>query len=415
MIETCDAVPADKCCGVIPCKICIEWETYEVISYGSAVFAESSWTGTVGGISFTAYWERNGYGVCEFVVLLDGDEVYRADCDNGASCRNPAGEASATINYESGTLRWSVYEPRELALTVNPDTGCYDFFCGSCRCTAECLCVTVLDGGTPVRGEICNVTYSDCDPPVWEGIVGDYDLSIRLSRDDNGDCVVIATVNGEEQPPSPVVGCADMSAAIELYGVTIELVAKQCTCDEQPNYPCECRLEGPSGGTIEGGFVGPPTDCAITGIAAGSFINEPTIAAQIPEAIRMWPDEWTCRYMAVYEYKITAFPPLCIDTDTSRRVVFVKKTTDVYFAPLGAANDTLEIEDWYAVVYSNNASPVEFVSINFNFSICCINETPEDPATSHLIWIDFPGTDFGPWSYTMRLSNPITEAAYGSC
>jgi hypothetical protein len=322
---------------------------------------------------------------------------------------------TATAGYQTGTLSWGKYEPRELKLIDDPETGCRTYFCGDCRCSVDCLCVTILDGGTPVLGEICDTSYSDCDPPVWEGTVGDYELSIRLDRDENGDCVVIATVDGEEQEPAPVVGCADMSASIELYGVTIELVAKQCICGELPIYPCECRLEGLSGGDVEGGLTGPPADCAIVGIAAGSFQQEPVIAAEIPEAIRMWPDEWTCRYMATYNYKVAAFPPLCVDPDVSRRVVYVKKTTDTFFAPLGAANASLEIEDWYAVVYTNNADPVALVSINFNYSICCKNETPEDPATSHLIYVEFPGTNFGPWSYTMKLSNPATEAIYGTC
>ena len=55
-------------------------------------------------------------GECEFVVTFDGEEVYRATCYEGASCRNPAGEVSASIGYDEGTLRWSVYDPRELAL-----------------------------------------------------------------------------------------------------------------------------------------------------------------------------------------------------------------------------------------------------------------------------------------------------------
>jgi hypothetical protein len=353
-------------------------------------------------------------GECEYIVTLDGEEVYRATCYEGASCRDPGGSVGVTIGYDEGTLSWAKYEPRELKLIDHPETGCRTYFCGDCRCSVDCLCVTILDGGTPVLGEICDTSYSECDPPVWEGTVGDYELSVRLDRDENGDCVVIATVDGEEQEPSPVVGCADMSASIELYGVTIELVAKQCICGELPIYPCECRPDGVSGGIVEGDFFGPPADCAV--VALGAVMQtEPFIAEAISEDLRMWHPDWVCRYMSTYAYKITAFPPLCVDPDVSRRVVFVKKTTADIWPPLGAANSTLEIEDWYVVVYTNNTAPRALLSINYNYVQCCKNETPEDAATSHLISVEFPGTDFGPWSYTLKFGNAANLALYGDC
>ena len=240
MVGTCDVVATDGCCSVLPCKLCLEWESYEGgISYGSADFATSSWTGTVGGGSFVAYWERNTYDECEFVVVFDGDEVYRATCYDGASCRNPSGEVSAAIGYDEGTLRWSVYEPRELALTEDPDTGCRDFFCGSCRCSCDCLCVTITDAtGDVTRGEICDVSYP-CDAPVWEGTVGYYELSIALGRDQYGECIITLTIDGDEQDPVTVTGCADMSATVTLYdGTTIEVACKQCACEQPDGCPC---------------------------------------------------------------------------------------------------------------------------------------------------------------------------------
>lgn len=250
MVETCDAVPADQCCGVIPCTLCLEWETYaDGISYGSAVFSDSSWTGTVGGASFTAYWERNAYDVCEFVVLLDGDEVYRADCENGASCRNPAGEAEAIVNYESGTLRWSVFEPRELQLIDDPDTGCKEFFCDDCRCTCEELCVAVseviyTDFRDTYEGNITNTAYP-CDPPVWEGTVGSFTLSLALDRDEYGHCIIVPSVNGYEQNAIMAPGCSDMEATIELEdGSTITVRCKKCHC---PSTIGDCICSRPLG------------------------------------------------------------------------------------------------------------------------------------------------------------------------
>lgn len=235
MVEACDAVPADQCCGVIPCVLCLEWETYDGTSQGSAIFAESTWTGTVGGISFTAYWERNEYGVCEFVVLLNDEEVYRATCDDGASCRDPSGEAEATVDYDSGTLRWSVYEPLELQLIEDPDTGCQEFFCDDCRCTCEELCVSVseviyTDFRDTYEGTLSNVSYP-CDPPVWEGTVGNFTLSLALDRDEYGHCIIVPSVNGYEQDPILAPGCNDMEATIELAdGSTIAVRCKKCNC-----------------------------------------------------------------------------------------------------------------------------------------------------------------------------------------
>ena len=240
LTEACDVVPHDGCCSATPCRLCLEFETYgDAIAYGSADFGTSSWTGTVGGGSFVAYWERNTYDECEFVVTFDGDEVYRATCYDGASCRNPAGEVSASIGYDEGTLRWSVYEPRELALVVDPDTGCRDFFCGTCRCTCECLCVTITEpDGNIIQGELCTSSYP-CDAPVWEGTLGYYDLSIALGRDEyTAECIISLTANGEEPDPVFVTGCADMSASVTLYdGTVISLECKQCACNQQG--PCE--------------------------------------------------------------------------------------------------------------------------------------------------------------------------------
>jgi len=239
-VEACDIVPADQCCGAIPCKLCLEWETYaDGISYGSAEFATSSWTGTVGGHAFVSYWDRNAYDECEYIVTLDGEEVYRATCYEGASCRNPAGEVAVSTAYLEGTLRWSKHEPRELQLIDDPDTGCRDFFCGTCRCSCECLCVTITEySGDVFTGEICDTAY-DCDPPVWVGTVGYFDLSIVLGRDEYGECIVTATVDGIEQDSVAAPGCGSMAATITLPDYTvIELRCKECTCDDSLNCPC---------------------------------------------------------------------------------------------------------------------------------------------------------------------------------
>lgn len=242
MVDACDVVPADSWCGVIPCKLCLEWKVYGSTEYGSADFATSSWTGTVGGISFTSYWQRNESGEGEYIVIFGGYEVYRATCYEGASCRNPHGEVEATVGTETGTLRWSVYEPREVQLIDDPDTGCRDFFCDSCRCSCRCLCVTVTEpDNTVTDGEICDIAY-ECDPPLWFGTVGEFELSIQLGRDAAGVCIITATVNGEEQETVAFPGCGEASATITLYGgTTIAVQCKQCRCGGAVSLCCGGR------------------------------------------------------------------------------------------------------------------------------------------------------------------------------
>lgn len=185
-----------------------------------------------------------------------------------------------------------------------------------------------------------------------------------------------------------------------------------CECGCQPLYPCECRFD--ANVLIQGTATSSPSPCVIP-IAGGSALQvEPVIATAIPEEIRMWHPDWVCRYMSTFTYKITAFPPNCIDPDTSRILVFVKKKTDVDWP--GLDNDNLQIEEWYCVVYSSGAfGPVSLISINYAYTQCCKNETPTDPATSHLIWVLFSEVDFGPWNYNVKLTNQTTLATYGDC
>lgn len=248
MIATCDIVTADGCCGAIPCDLCLEWETYEGIYHGSAGIGTSSWTGMVGGISFVSYWERNESGECEYVVTFDGNEVYRATCYEGASCRNPAGEVETTAGYESGTLRWSVYESREMELIVNPDTGCRDFFCGSCRCVCEELCYSISDLElNTASGTLPQLAYTACDGPSWGATFTlgetEYTIYAELVRDpETGGCVLQVTLNGEPVESVTIEDCKAISASWNLYGGgSFSLSCKTCGCNPRtgccPNLP----------------------------------------------------------------------------------------------------------------------------------------------------------------------------------
>ena len=254
-VEACDLAPADQCCGALPCTLCLELETYaDGISYGTATFGGSSWTGTVGGLAFVSYWERNYLtDDCEYVVTLDGEEVYRATCYEGASCRDPGGSVGVTISYDEGTLTWAKHEPRPLALVVDPDTGCNDFFCGTCRCSCSTLCVTITrdyGGFTFWTGELADISYP-CDAPVWEGTVGPYALSFALGRDAYGECIVTPTVDGVEGSAVSGAGCGSISIYLDLDADT-SLVAtcKQCCCNCGGSEPCSCDGRGiPNSGT----------------------------------------------------------------------------------------------------------------------------------------------------------------------
>jgi hypothetical protein len=219
------------------------WSTdADTCEFGTTIYADE--TDKENFIGFRVIMEAEptkAVGDCEYIVTLDGEEVYRATCYEGASCRDPGGSVGVLIGYDEGTLTWTKHEPRPLAVVVDPDTGCNDFFCGTCRCTCDCLCVTITEpDGTVILGEICSTSYP-CDAPVWEGSIGYYDLSIALGRDDyTGECTISLTASGEDADPVFASGCGNMSASVTLYdGTVISVACKQCSCEElQGCYGC---------------------------------------------------------------------------------------------------------------------------------------------------------------------------------
>lgn len=241
--NSCDLTETDGCCAIIPCTLCLEFfvapGTY---SYGEAPFASSSWSGSVAGAAFVAYWEQDYQsGECEFIVAVDGIIVYRKSCYEGADCRDPSGSTTVTIGSDSGTLSWSVYESRPLEYIQDPDTNCRTYFCDDCDCSCECLCVTVTpEGGSAVSGDICDTAYA-CDAPLWEGEVGGIALSVALDRDQYGQCVIVVTADGEEQPPVLFPGCSNALATVTLGGgTTLAFSCKKCSCEEEQLSCCSC-------------------------------------------------------------------------------------------------------------------------------------------------------------------------------
>jgi hypothetical protein len=231
----CDPVQTDGCCAVVACSYCLTYYDYSGgIYYGTAVWVGDGWEGDVEQISFRGFWERNYQsGECEFVVTFNGHEIYRNDCYGGQSCRDSSDAVDVNNGFNRGTLYWSKIDPLELQHVVDSDSYCRRTFCSDCECSCDCLCVTIIEGYGPGSdtGEICNTSYT-CDPPVWEGTVGAYSLSLALGRDPyNGECIITPTVNGTTYDAVGAPGCASMAATITLPdSTTISVRCKTCSC-----------------------------------------------------------------------------------------------------------------------------------------------------------------------------------------
>ena len=405
----------DGCCGVIPCTYCIEWnpETGETV-YSIADFATNSWAATIAGAAWLGFWERNyETGECEFVVTLDGVEIYRKSCYEGQSCRDSSDSAGATIGEVSGVISWTKYENRPLQYVQDEETNCTVHFCDDCECAAECVCVTITEpNGTETKGEICDTAY-DCEPPLWAGTVGAFELSIALGRDEYGRCIITGTVGEEEAEPVLFPGCADASATITLYdGTTIEVTAKKCSCiSEEIIYPCECAndedLNGFGSFGVREGSAG-PCDLEYTSSSGNGTTGKPT-------ANIAWIDaEDDCVITLSYLHKLTAFPPDCMSTDPdvlSKRLVFVKKGGSGVTPNID--NGIVQENDWYVVVYAATTDTI--LGVFYDYDICCQNETPENAATSHFVWVRFPGVILGDASYTVGMYSQNNADTYGNC
>ncbi len=286
----------DGCCAVIACTYCLQWDVYgsEPV-YGTADFAADGWYGTIAGAQFAGYWQRNyDTGECEFIVTLDGEEIYRKSCYEGQSCRDSSDSAEATIDYEAGTLTWTRLEPRPLPYVVDDETGCRTWFCGDCECTCRCLCVTITDGYDPTQvcqGELCDTAYSDCEGPVWAGTIAcagtEYVLSLALDRDSYGNCILQPTVNGVLHESIAVDVCTAISGTVTLDdGTTIVVACKECDCNTIPPTTC-CNgreLTGPLEVTVDNSLTtcGPQPVISLTQGQDGCWTGGGTVQLPFP-------------------------------------------------------------------------------------------------------------------------------------
>ena len=251
----------DGCCAVVACEYCLEFAVPdEDTQYGIATESGGQWSGSIAGLSFLAYWER--YNYCEFVVELDGVEVYRNDCGGSVTCRNSSDSASVFIYPDTGTLSWTKRDFRPLEHATDEYTNCKTFFCGECECTCQALCVTVTlpaveppvefdpyecDGLLPicgmcpaipedlsVHGEL-NDTSDPCDGPDWTGTVAGLAFVIHLRRGPAGECILSGTAGGETLEEVEVGDCKSISATWTLYdGTAVSVACKVCDCETDP-------------------------------------------------------------------------------------------------------------------------------------------------------------------------------------
>jgi hypothetical protein len=236
--DSCDPAETDGCCAVIPCTYCLDW----VGSYsdtGEAGWTGTGWSGIVNGWLVLMFWER-GYlsGECEFVVTVDGVEVYRNDCYGGQSCRDSSDSTAATIDGQEGTLTWTKLEPRPLEYVADPDApGCQTWFCGTCECTCTTLCLIITPLAAELGacyGEAADMSYP-CDAPHWLGSVtcsgNTYDVDLTLARDDYGNCVIRGSVDGVDVEDRTITDCGAINETWTLYdGTTVQVVCKRCDC-----------------------------------------------------------------------------------------------------------------------------------------------------------------------------------------
>jgi hypothetical protein len=95
--------------------------------------------------------------------------------------------------------------------------------------------VTITEpDGTILRGEICDVSYGDCDAPQWSGTVGGRSISLTLDRDQyTGECIIGGSIGYEDADWVAVSGCQDLAASFTLGDYTTVAVAcKECDCVE---------------------------------------------------------------------------------------------------------------------------------------------------------------------------------------
>jgi hypothetical protein len=258
VIDSCKT--SHKCCAVISCEYCLEWEAYgeDVILGDGRTTSDGGISGTVAGMVFRAEWQRGTYtDQCELWVYID--DVLQAIIplcgDVGVTCRNMSYTLHQVViqndedGYETieGEFRWIKSEKRPLPYRKD-DTLCTQHFCGKCECTCKTLCIRIEKPyGTICQGTLPDMAYNPvCDGPMWIGDIECTDdtimrVSIGLTRDlYDGTCLIGGSFGDEEQW-IPLRSCTEIEETFTLSDGSIAYVtcAKCDKCDIV-DVPC-CR------------------------------------------------------------------------------------------------------------------------------------------------------------------------------
>lgn len=415
--NNCSPDGVDKCCAVVRCSYCLVWTPYgsgtgEVSTLTTDDAA--SWFGSVAGASIELRLARDESDRCVLEVYQDAELIESVPlCErqyDGSTvrCRDFTYSVQTTIGYDTGELSWYPFEKRKLQYRRAED-GCWTWFCGECECTCKSLCGSIqLFSQLACTTPLLDGTYSDCEDPFWTGSVtcgtDSFEFNVRLSWDaDTGQCVLGGTA-GQYELEWQEVDCGDIDVSWEFYdGTIVRIRCKDCgDCEDNFLYPCECRLDADASKLAY--RTEATGNCLIPSPMAGATVALPTLN-------RAWNPE-DCVFGAyLFTTRITAFPPLCTDTNPdllSARVVIVFKLSD-YDAP----NTTGVLQyECYGVVYDFADN---IIDISYEYAICCQNETPQNAATSHLIWIRVDGLNMPGGVYSVVLYNNTTAAMYGDC
>lgn len=250
VLGTCSEV-TDRCCAVVPCRLCLTLEVYgEADILGQAVWNEDAYVGEINDETFYAYWERNDSGDCQFVVELDGEEVYRkAKCGGGydeISCRSPDDE---TALGDGNTLVWEAVDP--LKLRHQRDGKCNKPFCGDCTCFPRKFCVTITEIANEYNiSDLCTeklevTALDDCENPTWMfesecGLYGANEFTITLYADEYTNQCMLELSGAGETLTQEVSGCDNVSVTFETELLEIALESEHCGCEPDPPRGTSC-------------------------------------------------------------------------------------------------------------------------------------------------------------------------------
>lgn len=158
------------------------------------------------------------YGECQWHLVSEFanvDEYFDMRGEYGVGCENPVFEFEAAFYDCAGVVTIQRYDGAKVEFS-----GC-DYFCGSCRCTCNALCVIEYEDGVPKDP----ITWAwDPEKRGW----GDPDYEgASLQRAEDGSCLLV--VDGQEFPIDDL--CQEISAdTVDEYGNGYVLTCWECAC-----------------------------------------------------------------------------------------------------------------------------------------------------------------------------------------